>query len=326
MSESYSNQPEIQFVPLSPMEAEVLQRYPDEVKNLGHIAVDGVEIVGVVPPTEAMPTHFVNLSNDPGTRIDVDGDTPRAGENFAKYGSPDAALASLQATEEQEKGTEESLSIAEIAEEAGLTRALRLYEALSDTIQSDKKLIGVDLNKTHEDLQQLHVALINAAESGPWAGNQLHTYPEFLNQLDTITQLLATMAARQESRVAAQQEDIIKYENDFKVADDETQQQLGNSDASRRVIRSLEDARASINRLAADTSGSDAVNMMKYTVDTLTNVRHDPNIAVDDVKYMVAQLIDRLAEAHAEVSRTAIVQEAEDDIQRVSELIKKAAA
>lgn len=321
MPETAQPHPEIQFVQLSPLEAEILEKNPDAIVDIGHMALDGAEIVGVVTPGEGGQPQLINLSNDPGVRINTVGNFGRAEENLAKYGSPEAALAQIKS--EQMKTVEEGISpVEKLANAVGLSEILTQADALIKSIESGNADIRTDLASAVQELDQLKSALRVAAESSLWSGNYLNQYPELINRINLTNQSLAEITLKDEDILQNETAQAAAYKNGFdSVADDINSS--NDIESAAELNELVDNMSLALQTLSRRESTTEAVKMMHYTVDTLSNMQYEGNLTVSDSLDMVMQLADRLNEMENSLKYQIDVENVTDALVATKKFLQK---
>ena len=292
MAEQSPQPAEVQFVRLSPEEAEVLAHAPEAIADLGHVALDGVEVVGVTEQTGDIPAQLINMSNDPGTRINISGETGRTRANLEKYGTPEAALAQLENGE-----TPEAKTLAELAEESGFTSVLKHYDQLSDTLQTGNKVMRADIDNVQDDLRRLQVALGNAADEGPLSGNYVRNHPQLARQLDDMTQALAARANTYTARAEEHGQEISVYSGKITGTSELVIHEMSrDSREARAFSSSLDDLQASLRQLALTSPSDAAAAIARQAASMLSNLTDDYHLTPDDARMMVMRISNEFDE------------------------------
>jgi hypothetical protein len=295
MTEQAPQLTEVQFVRLSPEEAEVLAQAPEAIADLGHMALEGVEIVGVVDRAGDTPAQLVNMSSDPGTRINVSGETARARDNLERYGTPEAAVAQLDSLEQKENA--EAITLAELAEQTGLSSVLKRYDTLSEMLQGGNSVIRRDIDGAIDDLRRLQSALGRAADEGPWSGNYMRNHPQLARQLHTMGEGLAAQANRHASRAGEQDQEVFAYQGKLMGTAEEVTRQIDRQSREARAFSaSLDDVQLSLKRMSADSPAHSAVTETRQLANMLSSLGYDPQATPDEAKMLVARVTNKLEE------------------------------
>lgn len=320
MSEYHPSSPELQFVPLTPEQAELVADYPEATKELGHVAMEGVELVGVVPATETDAAHFVNLDSDVGTRINVTSDTEKAQENYERYGSPDAAAERLYgeapvSTEEAAEGS----TLAEAAEAAGLTDMLRQYDGLEDAIRTLDRINAENVNDLRQDIINLQQALDGA--NGPWAGNSIQDHPELISQIDAVSQSMANQVVELDNRVKGQQHETSHYVENVAAAGREVAP-LGDEADQALFTKTFDQVSTSLEQLANTDADAAAVNLLRNVVDVLSSLRTESHLSISDVQDTTGQLMAMLETAQQQLTHMHKLDAVSENISALEKLTR----
>lgn len=306
MPEQHQSSPEIQFVPLSPEQAELLLREPDAIRHMGYVAMGGAEIIGVVPETENAPAHFVNLNeNDPGTRINVTNNTAKAQENYEKYGSPDAAVERLYAEAPADSEADRGSSLAQIAEQAGLPNILRRFNDLESMIRGDNRLNSEDIYSMMGEIDRLSYTLDAAAQSGPWAGNYMRNYPEILGSIDAMTASMSQQVERIKTRTDSREHEVARYAQDVNTTGSEVALSVEDANERTKYDQALQQVSGTLQQIGRAAEGTIVANDIKNRVlGQLSNIRFSHELTVHDVFDMAMQMKAVLSSAEAQLLDT----------------------